>query len=257
MKISRIAWVKLLLLSALLLSLAACATSVRLQEKAARHTSLGSAYLGTGQYTAALREFLEAEKLAPEDPRLHYLLGISYHGKGLSDMAIAQFQRSLVLKPNDPEVHNYLGAMYLEKGRWDDAIVSFNMALANILYDTPTVSLYNMGRAYHEKRDYDQALKYYGDALEKDPDNILMPLIEKNIGITWFAKGETEKALSHFQKSVTLAPSLAESHYWLGLCYQKLRRADDAVAALEAAARLAPESEFGRKAKEFLKNQNL
>jgi Tfp pilus assembly protein PilF len=220
------------------------------------HTKIGSAYLGTGQYTAALREFLEAEKLTPEDPRVHFLLGVSYHGKGLSDMAIAEFRKSLALKPNNSEVHNFLGAIYLDQGRLDDAIAQFKMALSNILYDTPTASLYNLGRAYHEKKNYEGALKVYGEALEKDPETILAPLIEKNIGITWLAKGEPEEALRHFQKSLSLAPSLVESHYWLGLCYQRLARTADAAAAFQAAVRLAPESEFGRKAKESLKNLN-
>ena len=252
---NRNGWGKILLLPALFLSLTACAgSSLKVQEEAANRTSIGSAYLGTGQYTAALREFLQAEKLTPDDPRVHYLLGISYHGKGLSDQAIAQFQKAIALKPNNSEVYNYLGAIYLDQGRWDDAIASFNMALANILYDTPTASLYNLGRAYYEKRDYDRALKYYGAALEKDPDSVLKPLIEKNMGITWLDKGATEDAISHFEKSLALAPSLVESHYWLGVCYQKLKRTADAAASFQAAVRLAPESEFGRKAKESLKN---
>jgi len=252
---NRNGWGKRLLLPVLLLSLTACAGStLKLQEEAANHASIGSAYLGTGQYTAALREFLKAEKLTPADPKVHYLLGISYHGKGLSDQAIAQSQKAIALKPNNSEVYNYLGAIYLDQGRWDDAIASFNMALSDILYDTPTASLYNLGRAYYEKRDYDRALKYYGSALEKDPDNVLKPLIEKNMGIIRLDKGATEEAIGHFQKSVALAPSLAESHYWLGVCYQKLRRTADAAASFQTTVRLAPESEFGRKAKESLHN---
>lgn len=253
-KMNSMALGRLFLLLLLSVSLAACANTARLQEQAGNHIRVGTAYLGSVQYTSALKEFLAAEKLTPDDPKIHYLLGISYLGKGLSDMAIVEFQRALVLKPDDSEVHNYLGAIYLEKGRWDDAIASFNRALANILYDTPSLSLYNLGRTYYEKREYDLALKYYRDAAEKDPDNILMPWIEKNIGMCRLAKGDTEEALRHFQKSLTLAPSLAESHYWLGLCYQKLKRQADAAAAFQSAIRLAPESEFGRKAKESLKN---
>jgi type IV pilus assembly protein PilF len=245
---------RMLVLPALLLCLAACANTARLQERAGNHIQVGTAYLGSVQYNSALKEFLAAEKLTPDDPRIHYLLGIAYYGKGLSDMAIAEFQRAFVLKPDDTEVHNYLGAIYMEKGRWDDAIASFNRSLANILYDTPTASLYNLGRAYYEKREYDRALKYYRDAAEKDPDTVLMTWIEKNIGMCLLAKGDTEEALRHFQKSLTLAPSLAESHYWIGLCYQKLKRRTDAAAAFQSAVRLAPESEFGKKAKESLNN---
>jgi type IV pilus assembly protein PilF len=253
-EMNRLGLGRLLVLASLLLGLAACANTAKLQERAGNHIRVGTAYLGSVQYNSALKEFLEAEKLTPEDPKIHYLLGISYYLKGLSDMAIAEFQRALVLKPDDTEVHNYLGAIYMEKGRWDDAIASFNRALNNILYDTPSVSLYNLGRAYYEKGEYDRALKYYRDAAEKDPDTVLMTLIEKNIGMCWLAKGDAEEALRHFQKSLVLAPSLAESHYWIGLCYQKLKRTADAAAAFQSVIRLAPESEFGKKAKESLKN---
>jgi type IV pilus assembly protein PilF len=237
----------------LILSLSACANNVRLQEQAGNHLKIGSAYLGSGQYNGALKEFMEADKLTPDDPRVHYMLGISYHGKGLDDLAIMEFQRALALKPDDSEVHNFLGAIYLDKGRWDDAIASFNRALANIVYDTPANSLYNLGRAYYEKGQYDTALKHYQDAIAKEPYTILMPLIEKNMGMTWMAKGDTELAVRHLLKSIELAPSLVESHYWLGLCYRKQNRTGEAVQAFQAVARMAPESEFGRKAKEQLK----
>jgi type IV pilus assembly protein PilF len=253
-EMNRIGLGRLLVLTAMLFSLAACANTARIQERAGNHIQIGTAYLGSVQYNSALKEFLLAEELTPDDPKIHYLLGIAYYGKGLSDMAITEFQRVLALKSEDSEVHNYLGAIYMEKGRWDDAIASFTRSLANILYDTPSASLYNLGRAYYEKREYDRALKYYRDAAEKDPDTVLMTWIEKNIGMCWFAKGDPEEAIRHFQKSLTLAPSLAESHYWMGLCYQTLKRTSDAAVAFQNAIRLAPESEFGKKAKESLRN---
>jgi Tfp pilus assembly protein PilF len=245
---------KNILLLLLLITLTACANNVRLQEQAGNHLNIGSAYLGSGQYNAALKEFMEAEKLTPDDPKVHYMLGISYHGKGLDDLAIMEFQRALALKPNDSEVHNFLGVIYLEKGRLDDAIASFNRALADILYETPAATHYNLGRAYYEKGQYDTALKHYRDAIAKEPFTVLMPLIEKNLGMTWLAKGDTEQAVRHLLKSIDLAPSLVESHYWLGLSYRKQNRPGDAAQAFQAVTRIAPDSEFGRKAKDQLKN---
>ncbi len=253
-KINSMAVGRVILFLLLSVSLTACVNKVRLQEQAGNHIQIGTAYLDSVQYNSALKEFLEAAKLTPEDPKIHFLLGVSYFGKGLSDRAIAEFQRAIALKPDNSEAHNYLGRIYLERGRWDDAIASFNKALANILYDTPSYPLYNLGLSYYGKREYDLALNYYRAAAEKDPNDVLMTLIEINMGICHFAKGDTEEAIRHFQKSLTLAPSLVESHYWLGLSYQKLRRRADAVAAFQSAVRLAPESGFGRKAKEALNN---
>jgi type IV pilus assembly protein PilF len=243
-----------LLLLLLLLTLTACANKALLQEQAGNHISIGSAYLGSGQFNAALKELLEAEKLTPDDPKVHYLLGVSYHSKGLGEKAVAEFQKAIAFKPDDSEVHNYLGAIYLEQGRWDDAIASFNRALANILYDTPAATRYNLGRAYYEKGQYDLALKQYRAAA--DTQSVLMPLIEKDMGMVWLAKGDPDEAIGHLKKSLELAPSLAEAHYWLGFSYQRLNRPREAAAAFETAARLSPDSDFGRKAKAQLKATN-
>ncbi|MBE0557177.1 MAG: tetratricopeptide repeat protein, partial [Proteobacteria bacterium] len=224
----------LLLTFLLLSSLAACANTARLKEQAVNHINIGSAYLGSGQYNSAMKEFLEAERLTPEDPKVHFLLGIAYHGRGLDERAIGAFQRAIDLNPDDPAVHNFLGAIYLGMGRVDDAIASFNRALRNVLYETPATALYNLGRAYYEKGQYDTALKQYRDAIAREPDTILMPLIEKDIGRVWLAKGDPDEAIRHFLKSIELAPSLAESHYWLGVCYQKKNKSGDAAAAFQA-----------------------
>ena len=178
---------------------------------------------------------------------------MTYHGKGLDDKAIAEFQKTITLKPDDSEAHNFLGAIYLEKGRWDDAIASFKRALANIVYETPTVTLYNMGRAYYEKGQYDAAMRHYQDAAAKEPDGVLMHWIENGMGVTSLAKGDLDEAVRHLRKAIALAPSLVESHYWLGLCYRKLGRSDDAAKSFQMAVKLAPESEFGRKAADQLK----
>jgi type IV pilus assembly protein PilF len=245
---------RLSLLLLLSVCLAGCVNTARLQEQAGSHIQIGTAYLGSVQYPSALSEYMAAEKLTPNDPKVHYLLGITYHRMKLSDKAIAEFQRALALKSDDSESHNYLGVIYLEMGRWDDAIASFKRALLNVLNDTPSVSLYNLGRAYYEKRDYDVALKYYQDATEKNPAPVLMSWIERDIGLCWLAKGDAQESVRHFRESLTLNPSFVEPHYLLGLAYQKLRRQAEAVAAFQNAVRLAPESEFGRKAAAALKN---
>ncbi len=237
----------------LLLVFGACTNAARLQEQSDMHMRMGTAYLASSQYNGALKELLLAEKLTPEDSRVHYLLGITYYGKRLDEKAVAEFQRAIALNPNDSESLNYLGAVYLDKGRWDDAIASFKLALSNILYDSPTATLYNMGRAYYEKGQYALAMKLYQDAAAKEPDSVLMPLIEKNMGMTALAKGDLEDAVRHLQKSIVLSPSLVESHYWLGMCYRQQGRSHDAAVSFQAAVRLAPESEYGRKAGDQLK----
>ncbi|MBE9547626.1 MAG: tetratricopeptide repeat protein [Proteobacteria bacterium] len=236
----------------ILCGMAGCATNGLKKERADAHLDVGKAYIQARQYTFALKELLEAEKINPRDPEIHYCLGISYHGKGLTKEAIAEFEKVVDLKPNYSNAHNYLGTIYLSIGLVDKAIGEFNKALANVLYTTPEVALYNMGRAYSQKGDYRTALTKYNEAVIKKPNTIPIPLIEKDMGIVSFKLGDVDKAIRHFRKSLEIAPEYVEPHYWLGRCYVKKGNVDGAIEEFRAVVRIAPESEFGRKARESL-----
>jgi tetratricopeptide (TPR) repeat protein len=230
-----------------------CATSGWKKERASAHLDVGIAYIKSGQYTDALKELLEAQKCSPENPEIRYYLGISYHGKGLIKKAIAELKKAVDLKPDYSEAHTWLGTIYLNMGLWDEAIEEFNKALSNILYATPAAALYNMGWAYYKKGDYRTALAKYNGAVKREPNTILLPLIERNMGIVNFELGDVDKSVSHFKKSLEIAPSLAESHYWLGRCYIKQKNREEAIEEFRTVIRLAPKSEFGKKAKEDLR----
>jgi tetratricopeptide (TPR) repeat protein len=239
---------------ALLVFFMGCAGNRAKQDQADIHKNIGIAYLGSGQFTEALKEFILAKEHTPKDPQIHYFLGVAYHEKNLNDKAIKEFKKAIDLKANYSEVYNYLGMIYMDIGLLDKAIDSFNQALANILYETPAAALYNMGAAYYKKGMYETALAKYNEAIVKEPNSILVPLIEKNTGITLLAQGNEGDAIKHFKKSLELSPSLIESQYWLGVCFLKVKNFEAAKSAFESVIKLAPESDFGIKAKESLKS---
>ncbi|MBM4270848.1 MAG: tetratricopeptide repeat protein [Deltaproteobacteria bacterium] len=237
---------------ALIAVLAACGTSPWKQDKANAHLNIGIAYLGSERFNDALKELLEAEKFAPDDPQIHYYMGIAYYGKALPEKAADEFKKAISLKSDYSEAHNFLGRLYMEKSLWDDAIAAFKEALANILYETPDKALFNMARAYHGKGDYQKALSTYEEAKNKQPHTIPPPLIDHYIGITFFAKGDMEKAIQYFTTSLKQAPALVESRYWLGQCYMKLNDMEKAKAEFRAILKITPESELGIAAKRSL-----
>lgn len=214
-------------------------------QQARVHLDLGTAYIESGQYNAAMKELLQAEKRTPDDPRIHYFLGITYSGKGLNDKAIKEFRKAIDLKKDYSEAYNYLGTIYLKDGQWDKAIDSFDKALSNIVYDTPALALYNMGWAYYKKGDYAMALsKYYG-AISREPNTVLLPMLEKNMGLATLAQGRVDEAIQHFTNALKIEPEFMESQYWLGECYLKQRRMEEARAVFQVVAKAIPESQFG------------
>jgi len=230
-----------------------CATNRLKEERANARLDVGIAYIKAGQYTTALKELLEAKKLSPRNPDIHYYLGISYHGKGLVNESIGEFEEAVNLKPDYSEAHNWLGRIYFGMGLWDKAITEFNKALANVLYATPASALYNMGRAYYQKGNYRMALTKYNEAMINGPNIIPLPLIEKDMGVASLGLGEIDSAIKHFKKSLKLVPTFVESHYWLGQCYIKQGNVQEATEEFRTVIRTAPESKFGEKAKEILK----
>lgn len=212
----------------------------------------GVSYIQQDQYTFALRELLEAAKLNPDDPVIHYYLGIAYNGKKLIPEAIAEFKEAVRIRPDYSEASNYLGTVYSEMGKWDEAIGEFEKAVSNILYETPAGALNNMGYAYYKKGDYQTALSKFDEAVKREPNTLLLPLILKNRGMTYFARGQISEAIINLKKSLAVAPNFTETHYWLARCYLELKNTNAAKEEFRAVIKIAPDSEFGVKAREGL-----
>jgi len=232
---------------------AGCTTDAELKEKAGGHIRIGTAHLQAGQYTPALKELLEAEKLTPNDPTVHYYLGIAYERKGFVDDAFKEFQKAVALKPDYSEALNFLGTIYLARGSYDEAIVYFNRALGNPLYETPSVPLYNMGRAYKAKGDLKGAYASFSEAIRKEPNSHLMFALELNLGVIDYQEGSYQEAEKHLTRSIERASNVAESHYWLGMTQMQLRKRKEAAESFKKVIQLAPESDWAVKSRENLK----
>ena len=160
----------------IVLSIAACGpskTQLKKQqqiEQAEALRKLGEVYMTENKDTAAFKKFMEAEKLNPKDPYIHFDLGIFYYNKGKYDLAIERYEKCLELKPSFASVRNNLGLAYMAKGEYDTAISYFNELTDNYLYATPHYPLCNLGQAYYHKRQYDVAEEYLKEAISMQPD---------------------------------------------------------------------------------------
>jgi type IV pilus assembly protein PilF len=237
-----------------LLIISACTNTPWHKDQAEIYLNKGISFIELQQYNSALKDLLEAVKYNPNDPKIHYYLGMVYHTKGMKEKAIGEFQQAISLQEDYSEAHNYLGTLYSDDGLWDKAIAEFDKALANPLYDTPSVPLYNAGWAYYSKKDYKNALVKCREALNKQPMTALQPQIEKNIGLIYFDQSNVVEAIQHFKKSVELNSYLYDAHFYLGLCYLKIKDKANAKKAFQAVVKIAPQSAYGKKAKEYLQS---
>ena len=110
---------------------------------------------------------LNAQALAPADPRWPYYLGHVYRIRGPLQKAGESFEQVLRLRPDDFASLVWLGEMRISEGRPDAAAPLFAKALAR---DPRSASaLYGAGRAALASRDFAGAANYLEQAIAREP----------------------------------------------------------------------------------------
>ena len=203
--------------------LMACTSKKNLEQQrelADAAKNLGEAYLRQGNYSAALRELLKAEKMMPDDYFLQNDLGLAYYYKGESGEAIHHFKKALALKDDYAPARNNLGNAYAEQRDWDNAIEQYKIVTSDLLYATPQFPLSNLGIAYYHKKEFNLSEKYFKQALNHSPefDRALWGLSR-----TYIATGKVSEAVETLEFAVRKHPGNVNLHYELAETYMLKR----------------------------------
>jgi len=103
----------------------------------------------------------------------------------------------------------YAGISYLNLGRHDEAIEYLNAHSASGDY-SPIIKNGNLGDAYSEKGDFDQAISYYSKASSTSEDALLTPYYLYKLGLLAKKQNDNTKALNAFQKIKDAYPDSVE-----------------------------------------------
>lgn len=226
---------------------AACATEQKLAERqrAEATRDLGEAYMGQGNHTRALREFLKAESIYPDDPYLQNDLGMAYQAKGNLDLAIRHYLEALELNPEYSPARNNLGSAYIEQENWEAAIECFKAVKDDLLYGTPHYPMTNLGFVYFKLGDYDQSVYYYLEALEIAPN---FPKAHHGLGRTYMAMGNYAEAVNSLENAVKNAPNEIPIQLDLGRAYKMTREYNKAFEIFTRAAQTAEDPKIKKEA---------
>lgn len=163
--------------------------------------SLGFALYYQEQYEKAVDAFREAQRLAPEDVITNNNLGFAYLYLERYQEAVTAFQGALRINPKFPAAINGLCSAQAFAGNTSDALQPCLVAAAN---------------------DRASAVPHYF------------------LGLAYLDLGEAEKALSSFQKAVSIEPDTAKIYVGLGFVYFKLKKPHEALKNFEYARKLDP-----------------
>ena len=236
----------------MMVTLAACSSGKDspAAQKARLHYQLGISSLSDNNPSQALQELFQAEAIDGDDPEIQSALAQAYLQKRAYDLAEQHWLRAISLSGGAPQHYNNLGALYLTMERYDDAIGVFRKAADNLLFPTPEVAWGGIGYAYFLKRDYPAAERAYLKARGLNSRYFQAAL---KLGELYYGQERNAEALELFVKATELSPRSASAQYWLGLTHLKLKNQVAARKAFEETVRLAPDSEPGRLAKNYLK----
>jgi len=219
----------------------------------------GLAHLREGRAALALEEFKKAVRQDPKNPYFYKGLGLAYArlavegarpNQGQLSDAIAAFRKARELNPYYVDLRNDLGSVLVLSGKRAEGKAEFLAAFADPMNPTPELSAYNLGWAYFEEKNYDQAANWYRTSLAR---NKAHPPAYLGLADALAVTGREDQAVVVLETGVKEAPESAELLLQLGLAYARKGRNPEARARLEEAARKDPGGAVAQRATELLK----
>lgn len=103
---------------------------------------------------------------------------------------------------------------------------------------------FNLGRQYHKGKDYQNALRYYNQSLQRNSSDMIgidpaEPLT--NIGLIYGETGKDDQAVEYLEKALKMGHRNALYHYNLGVAYFEQGHYDEAINEMKMALRLKPD----------------
>lgn len=107
-----------------------------------------------------------------------------------------------------------------------------------------------LGNLYFDAEKYDDAIKWYGEALALDPKDVN---VSTDLGVCYYYTNQPDKALEQFDKSLKLDPNHAKTLLNVGIVRAFGKQdLDGATKAWQQVIKVAPDSPEGQAAKRAL-----
>ena len=92
----------------------------------------------------------------------------------------------------------------------------------------------------HNQRNFSEAITYYTQILELDPDDTIKSLIYNHRGMSFFARSHYQEAVEDFSKALALDPKSYKAAYYQGIVCAVLQRYSDAIDAFNHSLEINP-----------------
>ncbi len=205
------------------------------------YRSLGRTYWDMERWAEMAEAYNRAIALSPGLYSDYRALAEAYRGMGQPDQAVAAYQQALALLPCDALTHDLLANLYRELGRDDEALAEYRLAAQ---YDPDDFTAWHAigqllkarGAADEAQAAYEKAIAAAADHLQRNPHDAATAAM---LGLMYSLQGDPTRAIPVLQQAVALLPS-ADNHYFLGNACYEAGRYEEALAEYQAALVIDP-----------------
>ncbi len=203
------------------------------------YLSYGSVYFQRDYFDQAEASFRRTLDDDPSSAEALYGLGSVYLKQGKTAEARKSFEGAIKLHASYPDTlpnaWNNLGLLATREGHTAEAIPYFQEALR--LSPDHLIALENLGNAYRQRKNWDEARKTLERAVEVGPQD---PEANYSLGMVFAQLDDTNRAYEYLLKALKFRPGYPEALNNLGVLYLRTQRRDEAVASFEECIRVAP-----------------
>jgi len=207
-------------------------------------TKLVDIHLRAGDSTNATRQLQAMLRDNPGKASAWYLLGSIAFEERHWDEAIVNFQKALQFNSSFEQAYYDLASAQLAANQAAEAVTTMKQARKR--FPDKFAGEYLLGVAYHEQKQYTDALQHLVAAeaiANKTETNRLSTGLYFQLGASSERSGDLGKAEQYFEKSIGLSPTNAEALNYLGYMWaEQGRQLEQAKALIERALKIEPDN---------------
>jgi len=207
---------------------------------------LAEAYYRTGRIDEFIRYFESSGDLSNEPSgkaTIYNWIGIWFSEDKKEAEARNFYRKAIFYDGKTPIYQLNLGYLYAKSGDWDNAFVHYGKAVdlrRNNPADSRGFGYYYdfLAEAYYRLGKTDEFIKKLETSGDLSSNNSDKALIYNRIGILFYSDLNNEKAITYYNKAISLDNSKAVFQSNLGMVYAALGKWDEAVGSYEKAVDL-------------------
>ncbi|UCF81760.1 MAG: tetratricopeptide repeat protein [Acidobacteriota bacterium] len=203
-----------------------------------------------GKLDEASYNYRQALEQFPAHAESHYGLGLCHLSQGEYKEALESFELALHHRPDYDEVYISMGIVHSELGEREKAEEVLHKALDSPSMQITGLANYHLGLLQLEADEYERAYYSFRKALSDYPDAVL---VHAKMAEALERMGRNEEALEYYLEALEGEPGSAEYTYKVALVHFRLNHRAEALEYFRKTLIMAPNSEYGERAFEFLK----